>query len=221
MYLIGAASHVDGAQHRKAIWAMLGTMGFGALEDCHTPSLKVCPQGVPMGSQIRLYARPDAIRRGSGDYALNITRRLIEFYEDYFKVPYSLPKLGAGALPQPGPQKNPDTRRAPSWETAELGNPQQPPSPSPDSLGDFMGPEAEGGRRGNAPAVPDQDCTRPKVGGGATESPHRTDVDTSEPSHPPPTRECPSSSQQSGVRAKKEGVWPGRAWGGTCSSQAN
>lgn len=45
-------------------------------------------------NQIRLYARPDAIRRGSGDYALNITRRLIEFYEDYFKVPYSLPKLG-------------------------------------------------------------------------------------------------------------------------------
>lgn len=41
-----------------------------------------------------MYARPDAIRRGSGDYALNITRRLIEFYEDYFKVPYSLPKLG-------------------------------------------------------------------------------------------------------------------------------
>ncbi|NWW95783.1 TRHDE protein, partial [Rhynochetos jubatus] len=45
------------------------------------------------GVVVRLYARPDAIRRGSGDYALNITRRLIEFYEDYFKVPYSLPKL--------------------------------------------------------------------------------------------------------------------------------
>ncbi|KAL6082477.1 hypothetical protein STEG23_037037, partial [Scotinomys teguina] len=42
---------------------------------------------------VRLYARPDAIRRGSGDYALHITKRLIEFYEDYFKVPYSLPKL--------------------------------------------------------------------------------------------------------------------------------
>ncbi|RMC09948.1 hypothetical protein DUI87_12735 [Hirundo rustica rustica] len=46
-----------------------------------------------MDLEVRLYARPDAIRRGSGDYALNITRRLIEFYEDYFKVPYSLPKL--------------------------------------------------------------------------------------------------------------------------------
>ncbi|XP_010082017.1 PREDICTED: thyrotropin-releasing hormone-degrading ectoenzyme, partial [Pterocles gutturalis] len=52
------------------------------------------------GVVIRLYARPDAIRRGSGDYALNITRRLIEFYEDYFKVPYSLPKLDLLAVPK-------------------------------------------------------------------------------------------------------------------------
>ncbi|XP_048358187.1 thyrotropin-releasing hormone-degrading ectoenzyme [Sphaerodactylus townsendi] len=52
------------------------------------------------GVLIRLYARPDAIRRGSGDYALNITRRLIEFYEDYFKVPYSLPKLDLLAVPK-------------------------------------------------------------------------------------------------------------------------
>ncbi|XP_062347187.1 thyrotropin-releasing hormone-degrading ectoenzyme [Cinclus cinclus] len=52
------------------------------------------------GVIVRLYARPDAIRRGSGDYALNITRRLIEFYEDYFKVPYSLPKLDLLAVPK-------------------------------------------------------------------------------------------------------------------------
>ncbi|XP_077194949.1 thyrotropin-releasing hormone-degrading ectoenzyme isoform X2 [Paroedura picta] len=52
------------------------------------------------GVVIRLYARPDAIRRGSGDYALNITRRLIEFYEDYFKVAYSLPKLDLLAVPK-------------------------------------------------------------------------------------------------------------------------
>ncbi|XP_053111820.1 thyrotropin-releasing hormone-degrading ectoenzyme isoform X2 [Hemicordylus capensis] len=52
------------------------------------------------GVAVRLYARPDAIRRGSGDYALNITRRLIEFYEDYFKVPYSLPKLDLLAVPK-------------------------------------------------------------------------------------------------------------------------
>nr|XP_060633432.1 thyrotropin-releasing hormone-degrading ectoenzyme [Anolis sagrei ordinatus] len=52
------------------------------------------------GVVIRLYARPDAIRRGSGDYALNITRRLIEFYEDYFRMPYSLPKLDLLAVPK-------------------------------------------------------------------------------------------------------------------------
>ncbi|XP_064174607.1 thyrotropin-releasing hormone-degrading ectoenzyme-like isoform X2 [Anguilla rostrata] len=45
------------------------------------------------GVAIRLYARPDAIERGSGDYALHITKRLLKFYEDYFKVKYSLPKL--------------------------------------------------------------------------------------------------------------------------------
>uniref|UniRef100_H3AA88 Thyrotropin releasing hormone degrading enzyme n=1 Tax=Latimeria chalumnae TaxID=7897 RepID=H3AA88_LATCH len=45
------------------------------------------------GVTVRLYARPDAIERGSGDYALNITKKLLEFYEDYFQVMYSLPKL--------------------------------------------------------------------------------------------------------------------------------
>ncbi|XP_075396060.1 thyrotropin-releasing hormone-degrading ectoenzyme-like isoform X1 [Tenrec ecaudatus] len=50
--------------------------------------------------EVRLYARPDAIRRGSGHYALHITKRLIEFYEDYFKVPYSLPKLDLLAVPK-------------------------------------------------------------------------------------------------------------------------
>lgn len=44
--------------------------------------------------QIRLYARPDAIASGAGDYALHITKRLLGFYQDYFKVQYSLPKLG-------------------------------------------------------------------------------------------------------------------------------
>lgn len=47
-----------------------------------------------MSPQIRLYARPNAILSGSGDYALQITKRLLQFYEDYFKVKYSLPKLG-------------------------------------------------------------------------------------------------------------------------------
>ncbi|MEQ2164495.1 hypothetical protein GOODEAATRI_007303, partial [Goodea atripinnis] len=46
---------------------------------------------------IRLYARPDAISSGAGDYALHITKRLLGFYEDYFRVQYSLPKLGKAA----------------------------------------------------------------------------------------------------------------------------
>ncbi|XP_070998533.1 thyrotropin-releasing hormone-degrading ectoenzyme-like isoform X1 [Oncorhynchus clarkii lewisi] len=46
------------------------------------------------GVVIRLYARPNAIQSGAGDYALHITKRLLQFYEDYFKVKYSLPKLG-------------------------------------------------------------------------------------------------------------------------------
>lgn len=49
---------------------------------------------LPLCLQIRLYARPDAISSGAGDYALHITKRLLGFYEDYFKVQYSLPKLG-------------------------------------------------------------------------------------------------------------------------------
>lgn len=49
---------------------------------------------LPCVAQIRLYARPDAIASGAGDYALHITKRLLGFYQDYFKVQYSLPKLG-------------------------------------------------------------------------------------------------------------------------------
>ncbi|KAJ8249670.1 hypothetical protein COCON_G00228860 [Conger conger] len=52
------------------------------------------------GVAIRLYARPDAVERGSGDYALQITKRLLKFYEDYFKVKYSLPKLDLLAVPK-------------------------------------------------------------------------------------------------------------------------
>ncbi|XP_073803298.1 thyrotropin-releasing hormone-degrading ectoenzyme isoform X2 [Danio rerio] len=52
------------------------------------------------GVLIRLYARPDAIQSGSGDYALRITKRLLQFYQDYFKVKYSLPKLDLLAVPK-------------------------------------------------------------------------------------------------------------------------
>uniref|UniRef100_A0A665UBQ7 Aminopeptidase n=1 Tax=Echeneis naucrates TaxID=173247 RepID=A0A665UBQ7_ECHNA len=52
------------------------------------------------GVTIRLYARPDAVASGAGDYALDITRRLLGFYQDYFKVQYSLPKLDLLAVPK-------------------------------------------------------------------------------------------------------------------------
>ncbi|XP_051547221.1 thyrotropin-releasing hormone-degrading ectoenzyme-like [Myxocyprinus asiaticus] len=52
------------------------------------------------GVVVRLYARPDAIQSGSGDYALHITKRLLQFYQDYFKVKYSLPKLDLLAVPK-------------------------------------------------------------------------------------------------------------------------
>ncbi|XP_056133553.1 thyrotropin-releasing hormone-degrading ectoenzyme-like [Lampris incognitus] len=52
------------------------------------------------GVMIRLYARPDAISSGAGEYALQITQRLLGFYQDYFKVPYSLPKLDLLAVPK-------------------------------------------------------------------------------------------------------------------------
>lgn len=52
------------------------------------------------GITVGLYARPDAIQQGSGDYALNITKRLLEFYEDYFNISYSLPKLDLLAVPK-------------------------------------------------------------------------------------------------------------------------
>ncbi|KAL4660238.1 thyrotropin-releasing hormone-degrading ectoenzyme [Arapaima gigas] len=52
------------------------------------------------GVVVRLYARPNAIQRGSADYALQITKRLLQFYEDYFKVKYSLPKLDLLAVPK-------------------------------------------------------------------------------------------------------------------------
>ncbi|KAK7896796.1 hypothetical protein WMY93_022121 [Mugilogobius chulae] len=51
------------------------------------------------GVTIRLYARPDAISSGAGDYALHITKRLLGFYQDYFQVQYSLPKLDLLAVP--------------------------------------------------------------------------------------------------------------------------
>ncbi|XP_078719720.1 thyrotropin-releasing hormone-degrading ectoenzyme isoform X1 [Lampetra fluviatilis] len=52
------------------------------------------------GIKVRLYARPEAVRRGSADSALNITLQLLDFYHDFFNLSYSLPKLDLLAVPK-------------------------------------------------------------------------------------------------------------------------
>ncbi|XP_053364696.1 thyrotropin-releasing hormone-degrading ectoenzyme-like [Clarias gariepinus] len=52
------------------------------------------------GVMIRLFARPDAIQSGSGDYVLHITKSLLNFYQDYFQITYPLPKLDLLAVPK-------------------------------------------------------------------------------------------------------------------------
>lgn len=39
-----------------------------------------------------MWSKPDAIH--SVDFALDVAKRTLEYYEDFFKVPYPLPKLG-------------------------------------------------------------------------------------------------------------------------------
>lgn len=39
-----------------------------------------------------MWSKPDAIY--SVDFALDVAKRTLEYYEDFFKVPYPLPKLG-------------------------------------------------------------------------------------------------------------------------------
>lgn len=42
--------------------------------------------------QVSIYAVPDKIHQA--DYALDTAVTLLEFYEDYFRIPYPLPKQG-------------------------------------------------------------------------------------------------------------------------------
>ncbi len=39
-----------------------------------------------------MWSKPDAI--DSVDFALDVAKRTLEYYEDFFKVSYPLPKLG-------------------------------------------------------------------------------------------------------------------------------
>ncbi|XP_067293179.1 alanyl (membrane) aminopeptidase b, tandem duplicate 1 [Pseudorasbora parva] len=49
--------------------------------------------------QIRIFARKEAIDAKQGEYALNVTGPILRFFEDYYKVPYPLPKSDQIALP--------------------------------------------------------------------------------------------------------------------------
>ncbi|XP_061819782.2 aminopeptidase N-like [Nerophis lumbriciformis] len=51
------------------------------------------------GVRVRVWARRKAIEDGQGDYALNITGRILQFYERYYNIAYPLPKSDQVALP--------------------------------------------------------------------------------------------------------------------------
>ncbi|RXM91483.1 Aminopeptidase N [Acipenser ruthenus] len=48
---------------------------------------------------IRIWARPEAIAEQQGDYALNITGPILQYFEDYYSIPYPLAKSDQIALP--------------------------------------------------------------------------------------------------------------------------
>jgi len=42
--------------------------------------------------QLRVYAQPQQIH--TAEYAANVTKIIFDFFEEYFNLSYSLPKLG-------------------------------------------------------------------------------------------------------------------------------
>lgn len=47
----------------------------------------------------RIYAKPESIERGEGDFALQPSIELMAVYEDYLGLPYSFPKIDQFACP--------------------------------------------------------------------------------------------------------------------------
>lgn len=45
-------------------------------------------------SKVRIWARKKAIEEGQGNYALNITQPILEFFEKYYNTSYPLSKSG-------------------------------------------------------------------------------------------------------------------------------
>lgn len=54
-------------------------------------AMKLCLFGL---SQVRIWARKKAIDDGQGNYALNITQPILEFFEKYYNTSYPLSKSG-------------------------------------------------------------------------------------------------------------------------------
>ncbi|NXB74662.1 AMPN Aminopeptidase, partial [Donacobius atricapilla] len=48
---------------------------------------------------IRIWGRPNAIKEGQGDYALNVTGTILSFFEEHYDTPYPLPKSDQVGLP--------------------------------------------------------------------------------------------------------------------------
>jgi len=54
-------------------------------------------ESTPGDTTFRVWARPDAVAQAS--YSLDIGPKILEFFEQYFNVPYPLPKMDMIAIP--------------------------------------------------------------------------------------------------------------------------
>ncbi|XP_035680492.1 aminopeptidase N-like isoform X1 [Branchiostoma floridae] len=51
------------------------------------------------GLETRIWARPEYISAGMGDYALDVADKIVAYYEEYFDVPFPLPKIDHISIP--------------------------------------------------------------------------------------------------------------------------
>ncbi|NXS15014.1 AMPN Aminopeptidase, partial [Neodrepanis coruscans] len=56
-------------------------------------------EDISWNAMIRIWGRPKAINEHQGDYALNVTGSILNFFEEYYSTPYPLPKSDQVALP--------------------------------------------------------------------------------------------------------------------------
>ncbi|XP_019622952.1 PREDICTED: aminopeptidase Ey-like isoform X1 [Branchiostoma belcheri] len=48
---------------------------------------------------LKVWARPDAVANGEVDYAIAVASKVLTYYEEYFGIPFPLPKLDMAAIP--------------------------------------------------------------------------------------------------------------------------